>query len=158
MSLFDTLRRILRVITVTTLLAIVGAAPNVPSGSAMDPEPFGSTPAQGRLQLRRKQLPLDEHVALTYAHRIVDVQDVNSCPADRSSADEPGPVPKKMFVPGVRAWIEKGNKVTAFGIITRGVCCLRGVAVGTGNAGVLHSVGSVVLACTDVIDLVRQNA
>src|SRR5438128_1500239 len=43
MSLFDSLRLILRVIAVTSLLAISGAGPNLPSGSAMDPEPFGSS-------------------------------------------------------------------------------------------------------------------
>jgi hypothetical protein len=43
MDLFDWLRLILRVIAVTSLLAIAGAGPNLPSGSAMDPEPFGSS-------------------------------------------------------------------------------------------------------------------
>jgi hypothetical protein len=39
----DALRRILRVLAVTSLLAISGAGPNLPSGSAMDPEPSGSS-------------------------------------------------------------------------------------------------------------------
>ena len=43
MSLFDSLRLTLRLIAVTSLLAISGAGPNLPSGSAMDPEPLGSS-------------------------------------------------------------------------------------------------------------------
>ena len=42
---------------------------------------------QDRLQLRRKLARLDQYVALIHAHRIVDVQDIDGGPADRSLAD-----------------------------------------------------------------------
>lgn len=90
------------------------------------------------------------------AQCVVDVQHVDSRSADCRGADEGGPIPSKVFIPIVRAWVEQPNEFIGSWIVARCKRSLGGIARRAGETEVVEISWAAEFLGADVIEFVGK--